>query len=1222
MRLRLRFTEIFTATVVLISTSIAETHSYLNILANKMIRGDCDREYMQCSVENRDYCRQEAESSCSAMQFCLGFTLRDSLGNFDDFVIYTGNGAECVPGNIVDRSDRDLYLRNDYLDDKYENIPECALVGWEYWSMAQIDQRRVQNENACQFECFSTDGCEFWVTNYIHNTYRSCHLHPPDAILRISDATQDSYVTGPSQCGQNLGVPNCAIIDAEYWASNAWQISSLDRLLYDITMNQPVDCQRICDENNWTFANQDCKYWTFANQNCWFTDASGRLGNTDLESGRIAGPKYCPSNAPTLSFPSKSPSTSTAIPSMSPSRCPSYTPSLPPSAIPTAYPSPLPTLFPSEIPTNYPTQHPSILTSSPSTPPSNTPSFHPSPQPSSNPSPHPSQTPTIYPTSQPSTVPSKSPNDSPTTQPSRFPSNAPSQYPSIWPTTIIPTCSFPTSTPTTQDSIATPTIAPIGNLTPTIRPFKIQIIPPIVILSTTVPEEVIEGNLQHGDHSSSNFWGMMEDHLKHPEDGSWLLCQAMILIVIWLFIVLWIISRRYIDCIEKRQDLVVWTKATLGFFDLCSDAALTLYMKYNGYYMYFYFLLAIVLVSSMKSIMLIAYRAPSLLRESQVPSWRTRTNGGFSILPLLFIFCGLSPLYYDLLLTSQIGFPIRPSKRGFIVEEKMIHIICENVTSICVALSFIYMEESDNMVAIVSLISSIIMTFCMLFTVGCVLIFTNKTKSLHSANVRILLDRDKFTDSNPSKRKLKRAIKSIMADSSCSVNVWYLCKLPRHYEIHVFLQTYKVGLKLHEEDIKRMISKTFKDMDLSIRRSIQISSAEIAGVMNSNYFSRISDKSSQIEMTNTNTDVEGYYFHPEIFGTSSSAFKQKSLEPMYENSSVASSYPHELRRLERHQEVTYINWQEHDFQSDSNLTQTPERSLTASIYSPTFLRSNKIPSDWNLQLERIQSAELLSINDIELDLEDMIGKGNFGKVYVGLYRGAQCAFKQFNGYGSYLAESTLFREVSKHPCICRYYGICKYDADTYFLVMEYFEDGSMLDYVKRQKLTNEEKLHVCLELSKGIWHLHLEKVLHGDLALRNVLFNRRSNRVALSDFGQSCRSPCAKKVKTLAPRWASPQLMKSRIMTMESDIWGLAVTFWELYSNGARPYNDLSITNVVSFLANKKLCPECDESWPITPLLEKIFENPDADEFTAHWMYLQVRRIQRSFLSRLSEQQL
>ena len=186
----------------------------------------------------------------------------------------------------------------------------------------------------------------------------------------------------------------------------------------------------------------------------------------------------------------------------------------------------------------------------------------------------------------------------------------------------------------------------------------------------------------------------------------------------------------------------------------------------------------------------------------------------------------------------------------------MIHIICENVTSICVALSFIYMEESDNMVAIVSLISSIIMTFCMVFTVGCVLIFTNKTKSLHSANVRILLDRDKFTDSNPSKRKIKRAIKSIMADSSCvscrnekvvfmfyeSVNVWYLCKLPRHYEIHVFLQTYKVGLKLHEKDIKRMISKTFKGMDLSIRRSIQISSAEIAGVMNSNYFSRISDK--------------------------------------------------------------------------------------------------------------------------------------------------------------------------------------------------------------------------------------------------------------------------------------------------------------------------------------------------------------------------------------------
>ena len=124
--------------------------------------------------------------------------------------------------------------------------------------------------------------------------------------------------------------------------------------------------------------------------------------------------------------------------------------------------------------------------------------------------------------------------------------------------------------------------------------------------------------------------------------------------------------------------------------------------------------------------------------------------------------------------------------------------------------------------------------------------------------------------------------------------------------------------------------------------------------------------------------------------------------------------------------------------------------------------------------------------------------------------------------------------------------------------MEFFPDGSLLDAVKKREFSDKEKLHFCLELTQAIWHLHALHVIHGDLALRNVLVDvqKQPMRAVLTDFGQSCRHPCESQIETICPRWytlskeiaiysfilrSSPELVRTRLLTFESDIWAVGV---------------------------------------------------------------------------------
>jgi len=246
---------------------------------------------------------------------------------------------------------------------------------------------------------------------------------------------------------------------------------------------------------------------------------------------------------------------------------------------------------------------------------------------------------------------------------------------------------------------------------------------------------------------------------------------------------------------------------------------------------------------------------------------------------------------------------------------------------------------------------------------------------------------------------------------------------------------------------------------------------------------------------------------------------------------------------------------------------------------------------------------MIKADQIKIDFENSVGKGRFGTVYKGLYRAQLVALKRLSSH-ELTREFHLFYRASLHPSICRIFGVyeCLEHVDVKFIVMEYFKLGNLKDYIQKHKMDDVKKYYIMVMLAAGLHHLHEEGIVHGDLALRNVLVNMHYSRTCISDFGLA--KHCAvDQVETVcqpsfAPRWASPELVKNHITSCNSDVWAMGIVFMELLSNGEKPYKTMTTRAVVEHLRQGGR-PHIDEalySEPGKKFIIKILNATFADE--------------------------
>ena len=156
--------------------------------------------------------------------------------------------------------------------------------------------------------------------------------------------------------------------------------------------------------------------------------------------------------------------------------------------------------------------------------------------------------------------------------------------------------------------------------------------------------------------------------------------------------------------------------------------------------------------------------------------------------------------------------------------------------------------------------------------------------------------------------------------------------------------------------------------------------------------------------------------------------------------------------------------------------------------------------DWIIQREEV----LLS--------ESVLGKGAWGSVRQGTFRGCQVAVKEIHELILSPHNRRLFeREMSiasccRHPNLLQFIGATNDDGRPLF-VTELLET-SLRHLLNERALNHEEIVSLALDVAKGLNYLHLNRplpIIHRDISSANVLLWRRDEcwRAKLSDYGSA-----------------------------------------------------------------------------------------------------------------------
>ncbi|KAL7828980.1 hypothetical protein SRHO_G00326140 [Serrasalmus rhombeus] len=281
------------------------------------------------------------------------------------------------------------------------------------------------------------------------------------------------------------------------------------------------------------------------------------------------------------------------------------------------------------------------------------------------------------------------------------------------------------------------------------------------------------------------------------------------------------------------------------------------------------------------------------------------------------------------------------------------------------------------------------------------------------------------------------------------------------------------------------------------------------------------------------------------------------------------------------------------------------KSMTKEKADILLLRAS-LPSNFHLQLS-------------ELEFNEIIGSGSFGKVYKGRCRNKIVAIKRYraNTYCSKSDTDMFCREVSilcrlNHPCVIPFVGACLDDPSQFAIVTQFVSGGSLFSLLHEQKRVSNDffpkylelkaepkydhrlqsKLIIAIDVAKGMEYLHnlTQPIIHRDLNSHNILLYTRTAMLWWLISGESfgwytCMANILHNYEILKYaeenlRWMAPEVFtQCTRYTVKADMFSYALCLWELLT-GEVPFAHLKPAAAAADMAYHHIRPPIGYSIP------------------------------------------
>lgn len=300
----------------------------------------------------------------------------------------------------------------------------------------------------------------------------------------------------------------------------------------------------------------------------------------------------------------------------------------------------------------------------------------------------------------------------------------------------------------------------------------------------------------------------------------------------------------------------------------------------------------------------------------------------------------------------------------------------------------------------------------------------------------------------------------------------------------------------------------------------------------------------------------------------------------------------------------------------------------------------------------------------QIQLLEIIGKGRFGEVWKGRWRGESVAVKIFSSRD----EQSWFREVEiyqtvmlRNDNILGFIAADNKDNGTWtqlWLITDYHERGSLFDYLSKNTVDIGGMLKMAASIANGLAHLHMEilgtqgkpAIAHRDLKSKNILV-KSNGTCAIADLGLAVRYDSLTNSVDIPPntrvgtkRYLAPEVLDDSINInhfdsfKRADIYSFGLCIWEIarrcnvggiYEEYQLPYYDVvpfdpTIDDMKKVVCTDRQRPQIPNRWQSCEALRvmsKIMKECWYHNAAARLTALRIKKTMQSSLANLEAQE-